>query len=104
MFGTEGFGSDEPPEGPAPALRLRPGFSTASSAAAVRLARAAPWPTWSEPVCALRDCGDGSLEEELAAAEELVVESDLGPIAGEPPTVVERDESEAPEPKRLRVS
>jgi hypothetical protein len=76
VFGTEGFESDEPLEEPAPALGLRPGFSTASSAV---------WQTWSEPVsAAVRDCGDGSLEEELAAAEELV--------------------AEVPEAKRIRVS
>ena len=39
-----------------------------------------------------------------AAAEEVVVEADLGQSPAEPSTVVERDESEAPGPKRPRVS
>ena len=55
VFRTEGSGSEEPPERPVPALRLRPGLSAASSAAAVRLACAAPWPTRREPVHMSRD-------------------------------------------------
>ena len=77
----------------APVPRLRSGFSTASSAGV--------WETW--PVRAPPDCGDGSLEEELAAAEELVVDEDLVPLAGKPSTVVEPDELAELQPKRLRV-
>ena len=70
---------DEEPEVFAPVPRLRSGFSTASSAGV--------WETW--PVRAPPDCGDGSLEEELAAAEELVVDEDLAPLAGEPSKALE---------------
>ena len=84
---------DEEPEVFAPVPRLRSGFSTASSAGV--------WETW--PVRAPPDCGDGSLEEELAAAEELVVDEDLVPLAGEPSTVVEPDELAELQPKRSRV-
>ena len=93
VFGSDGFGSDEAPEVSALALRLPPGSSTASSAGV--------WQTW--PVCTPSEGGDGSFEEELAAAEELVVNEDLVPLAGEQSIVVQRDQSEVSEPKRLRV-
>ena len=100
VFGTDGFESDEAPEVSAPVPRLRSGFSTASSAGV--------WGTW--PVRAPPDCGDGSLEEEWAAAQELVVEEelaaadevvvneDLGAVLGS------RRWSRAPAAERLRVS
>ena len=51
-----------------------------------------------EPLRPPPDCGDGSVEEELAAADEVVVDSDLGAVLGS------RRWSSAPAAKRLRVS
>ena len=51
-----------------------------------------------EPLRPPSDCGDGSVDEELAAADEVVVNQDLGAVLGS------RGWSRAPAAKRLRVS
>jgi len=106
-FGTEGIEAVlAAPEMPAArALEVRVGVSAAASAAAARLALEAPWLNRAEPVYPFRDhWGDCSVEEELAAAQELVAEPDLGPSAGGPPTFAELDVAEALDSKRARVS
>ena len=66
------------------------------SPAAVRLASEAPWALRREPASAPRDCGDGSLEDELLAAYEVVARCRLAGRSA--------DAAESPEAKRARAS